>query len=68
MKRRIRQNVFGNWVAYAGNKKVITIGEWEVDAKDWMDNKCCSCGVDKGLNRDESLYCTPCLSHIPKLK
>lgn len=36
MKRRIRQNVWGNWKGYEGNRKVACFGIDEQEAKAWL--------------------------------
>lgn len=38
-KRRIRQNIWGNWKGYLGTKRVEDFGTDERAAKDWLDNK-----------------------------
>ena len=38
-KYRIKQNVWGNWNGYLGNKKVAEIGSSEFDAKAWLKEK-----------------------------
>lgn len=35
-KRRIRQNVWGNWNGYEGNCKVIEFGTGEFEANEWL--------------------------------
>jgi hypothetical protein len=36
VKRRIRQNIWGNWKGYEGSRKVHDFGTDEVEAKRWM--------------------------------
>jgi hypothetical protein len=36
-KKRIRQNLWGNWNGYRGTKKVISFGTDGVAAKYWME-------------------------------
>ena len=38
MKRRIRQNAWGNWKGYEGRRKVEDFGTDELDAILWRDN------------------------------
>ena len=35
-KRRIKQNVWGNWNGYEGNRKVIEFGTGEFEANEWL--------------------------------
>lgn len=37
-KRRIRQNIWGNWIGYAGRERWEEFGPHEFDAKYWLDN------------------------------
>lgn len=36
MKRRIRQNVWGNWNGYEGTRKVVEFGTDNQDAEHWL--------------------------------
>lgn len=36
MKRRIHQNIWGNWNGYEGTRKVIEFGTDEIDAREWL--------------------------------
>lgn len=40
MKRRIRKNIFGNWVGYEGNRKVQEfVHDAEREAREWLDRE-----------------------------
>lgn len=34
-KRRVSRNIYGNWVGYVSNKRVVEFGTFEIEAKEW---------------------------------
>lgn len=36
MKRKIKQNVWGNWNGYEGTRKVKEFGTGEFEAREWL--------------------------------
>ena len=36
---RIKQNIWGNWNAYIGTRKICEIGASEFDAKVWLEEQ-----------------------------
>jgi len=37
-RRRIKQNIWGNWKGYEGNRKVMDFGTDEIEAEAWRKN------------------------------
>lgn len=37
MKRRIKQNVWGNWKGYLGTRQALDFGTDEVSARHWLE-------------------------------
>ena len=55
MKRRIHQNVWGNWNGYAGSRRVEDFGTDEMNARYWLQHGARTDDDFRKLSEDESL-------------